>query len=133
MYPRERFSRGSQWRHDMTTPTHPTAPHGAPTAVIGERTELPKPVKRVPEIADPALHRQLRAALKKHFGMRDHAAGAVSTMFVDPAEVLVQCEKPIRRRVPGGHLLVLAGQVYTGRLAADPFNPRNSDSVIFPL
>ncbi|MGW2082125.1 hypothetical protein ACWCOW_35295 [Streptomyces sp. NPDC001939] len=104
---------------------------GEPT-VNGERTELSKPLRRVPPIPDPALHKDLRAALKKR-GMADRVAGAISTIWTDPAAVLPQVDNPQRRRIPGAYLLVISGSVYTSRLVPDPLNPRNLDHVQFAL
>ncbi len=104
---------------------------GEPT-VNGERTELSKPLRRVPSIPDPDLHKQVRAALKKR-GMDDRVAGAISTIWTDPAAVLPQIANPQRRRVPGAYLEVISGSVYTARLIPDPLNPRNADRVQFAL
>ncbi|MFJ4475219.1 hypothetical protein [Streptomyces xanthochromogenes] len=100
--------------------------------VNGERTELSKPIRRVPSIPDPALHKELRAALKKR-GIADRVAGAISTIWTDPAAVLPQITNPQRRRIPGAYLLVVSGSVYTARLVPDPLNPRNADHVPFAL
>ncbi|MFE0570601.1 hypothetical protein ACFW21_00405 [Streptomyces albogriseolus] len=105
--------------------------NGEPT-VNGERTELSKPLRRVPSIPDPDLHKQVRAALKKR-GMEDRVAGAISTIWTDPESVLPQIANPQRRRVPGAYLLVVSGSVYTSRLVPDPLNPRNADHVQFAL
>ncbi|MCZ4125387.1 hypothetical protein [Streptomyces sp. H39-S7] len=104
---------------------------GEPT-VNGERTELSKPIRRVPAVPDPKLHREIRAGLKKR-GMADHVAGAISTIWTDPAAVLPQIANPQRRRIPGAYLLVISGTVYTSRLVPDPLNPRNADHVPFAL
>ncbi|MEG8277098.1 hypothetical protein [Streptomyces sp. AHA2] len=109
----------------------PLSPNSGAT-IRGEKTELPKPIRRVPDIPDSVLHKNLRAALKKH-GMSDQAAGAISTIWTNPAAVLPQVENPQRRRIPGADLLVVSGQVYTARLAPDPLNPRNADQINFPL
>ncbi|MFJ4808185.1 hypothetical protein [Streptomyces longwoodensis] len=109
----------------------PLSPNSGAT-IRGEKTELPKPVRRVPNIPDSVLHKNLRAALKKH-GMSDQAAGAISTIWTNPAAVLPQVENPQRRRIPGADLLVVSGQVYTARLAPDPLNPRNADRINFRL
>ncbi|MET8577235.1 hypothetical protein [Streptomyces sp. NPDC005012] len=100
--------------------------------VIGERTEMSKPLRRIPAVPDPELHKQVRAALKKR-GMDDRVAGAISTIWTDPGAVLPQIANPQRRRVPGAYLLVITGSVYTSRLVPDPFNPRNADQVEFAL
>ncbi|MGW9596912.1 hypothetical protein ACWHLZ_42340 [Streptomyces chartreusis] len=105
--------------------------NGEPT-VNGERTELSKPLRRVPSIPDPELHKRVRAALKKR-GMDDRVAGAISTIWTDPEAVLPQIVNPQRRRVPGADLLVISGSVYTARLVPDPQNPRNADQVQFAL
>ncbi|MFF0397416.1 hypothetical protein ACFYSJ_16905 [Streptomyces sp. NPDC005248] len=105
--------------------------NGEPT-VSGERTELSKPIRRVPAIPDPAHHKALRAALKKR-GVADQVAGAISTIWTDPASVLPQIANPQRRRIPGAYLLVVSGSVYTSRLVPDPLNPRNADHVPFAL
>lgn len=110
-------------------PLNPSS--GEPT-VNGERTELSKPLRRVPPIPDPALHKDLRAALKKR-GIADRVAGAISTIWTDPAAVLPQVTNPQRRRIPGAYLLVISGSVYTSRLVPDPLNPRNADHVQFAL
>ncbi|MEU1103632.1 hypothetical protein ABZ408_22085 [Streptomyces tibetensis] len=104
---------------------------GEPT-VNGERTELSKPLRRVPSIPNPDLHKQVRAALKKR-GMDDRVAGAISTIWTDPESVLPQIANPQRRRVPGAYLLVISGPVYTSRLVPDPQNPRNADQIQFAL
>ncbi|MFD0732275.1 hypothetical protein [Planotetraspora mira] len=93
---------------------------------------LSKPIRHVPPIPEPSDHRALRAALKKH-GMSDRAAGAISTIWTNPGAVLPQVTNPQRRRVPGGYMLVVSGQVYTARLMPDPYNPRNADQVQFAL
>ncbi|MFJ8463068.1 hypothetical protein [Streptomyces swartbergensis] len=108
-----------------------TPSNGEPT-VNGERTELSKPLRRVPSIPDSALHKELRAALKKR-GIADRVAGAISTIWTDPAAVLPQVTNPQRRRIPGAYLLVVSGSVYTSRLVPDPLNPRNADHVQFAL
>ncbi|WP_329300896.1 hypothetical protein OG410_22800 [Streptomyces sp. NBC_00659] len=109
----------------------PAKNSGEPT-VNGERTELSKPIRRVPSIPDPAHHKALRAALKKR-GMADRVAGAISTIWTDPDAVLPQIANPQRRRIPGAYLLVISGSVYTSRLVPDPLNPRNADHVPFAL
>ncbi|MGA5493118.1 hypothetical protein ACPCSP_01955 [Streptomyces cinereoruber] len=109
----------------------PLSPNSGAT-IRGEKTELPKPIRRVPDIPDADLHKDLRAALKKH-GMSDRAAGAISTIWTNPAAVLPQVENPQRRRIPGADLLIISGQVYTARLSPDPLNPRNADQVHFAL
>lgn len=109
----------------------PNPNSGEPT-VVGERTELSKPLRRVPSIPDPELHKKVRAALKKR-GMDDRVAGAISMIWTDPAAVLPQIANPQRRRVPGAYLLVVSGPVYTSRLVPDPQNPRNADHVQFAL
>ncbi|MEU1928422.1 hypothetical protein ABZ516_13605 [Streptomyces sp. NPDC019826] len=108
-----------------------TSSNGEPT-VNGERTELSKPLRRVPSIPDSTLHKELRAALKKR-GMADRVAGAISTIWTNPAAVLPQVDNPQRRRIPGAYLLVISGSVYTSRLVPDPLNPRNLDHVQFAL
>ncbi|MEU6421803.1 hypothetical protein [Streptomyces spiralis] len=102
------------------------------TTVIGERTELAKPLKRVPQIPSPELHRSIRAALKKR-GISDRVAGVISTIWTDPAAVLPQIDNPQRRRIPGAYLEVISGTVYTARLVPDPLNPRNADEVPFAI
>ncbi|MEU6724677.1 hypothetical protein ABZ917_13285 [Nonomuraea wenchangensis] len=94
--------------------------------------ELVKPIRYVPPIPDPEAHRALRAALKKQ-GISDRAAGAISTIWTDPVAVLAQVENPQRRRIPGAYLRIVSGQVYTARLAPDPYNPRNADRIQFAL
>src|SRR5262245_5172824 len=101
--------------------------------VIGERTELPKPLTRTPPIASPDQHKMLRAALKKHAGMSDRAAGAVSTIWADPADIILQVANPQRRRVPGAYLKVISGRAYTSRLCPDWANPRNFDKIVYPV
>ncbi|MFE1937535.1 hypothetical protein ACFW95_45635 [Streptomyces sp. NPDC059474] len=110
----------------------PFTPNGGEPTVNGERTELSKPLRRMPSIPDAALHKDLRAALKKR-GMADRVAGAISTIWTDPAAVLPQVANPQRRRIPGAYLLVISGSVYTSRLVPDPLNPRNADHVQFAL
>ncbi|MGY0463020.1 hypothetical protein ACW14Y_22650 [Kitasatospora sp. cg17-2] len=110
----------------------PPTPNNGELTVNGERTELSKPLRRVPSIPDPALHKDLRAALKAR-GMADRVAGAISTIWTDPASVLPQVANPQRRRIPGAYLLVVSGSVYTSRLVPDPLNPRNADHVQFAL
>ncbi|MGW0965804.1 hypothetical protein [Streptomyces sp. NPDC002516] len=100
--------------------------------IRGERTELPKPIRRVPDIPHADQHKVLRAALKKH-GMSDRAATAISTIWTNPTAVVPQVENPQRRRIPGAYLLIISGPVYTARLAPDPLNPRNADQVHFAL
>ncbi|WP_406727848.1 hypothetical protein WJ438_29085 [Streptomyces sp. GD-15H] len=107
-------------------------PNNGEPIVNGERTELFKPLRRVPSIPDPELHKKVRAALKKR-GMDDRVAGAISTIWTDPEAVLPQIVNPQRRRVPGAYLLVISGSVYTSRLVPDPQNPRNADQVQFAL
>ncbi|MFI2257514.1 hypothetical protein [Streptomyces tubercidicus] len=110
----------------------PNTPSSGEPFVNGERTELSKPLRRIPSIPDPALHKDLRAALKKR-GIADRVAGAISTIWTDPAAVLPQVTNPQRRRIPGAYLLVISGSVYTSRLVPDPLNPRNADHVQFAL
>lgn len=107
-------------------------PNDGEPFIRGERTELSKPLRRVPSIPDPALHKELRAALKKR-GIADRAAGTISTIWTDPAAVLPQVANPQRRRIPGAYLLVISGSVYTSRLVPDPLNPRNADYVQFAI
>ncbi|WP_250000245.1 hypothetical protein [Actinoplanes sp. M2I2] len=105
----------------------------SPVQVHGERTEMPRPLRRLPELPAPAVIRELRAAAKKALGMSDRAAGAMSTIWVHPEAILPQIEQPRRMRIPGGHLLYLDGLVWTPRLMADPLNPRNADRYFYPL
>lgn len=105
--------------------------NGEPT-VNGERTELSKPLRRVPSVPSADWHKQVRSELKKR-GMNDRVAGAISTIWTNPEAVLAQIANPQRRRVPGAYLLVISGSVYTSRLVPDPLNPRNADHVQFAL
>ncbi len=104
-----------------------------PTSVHGERTELLKPLHPIASLPRATDIRSLRAALKKNLGMSDAVAGSVSTIFTDPAKIIGQVANPTRKRVPGGYVTVLNGQVFTARLAPDPFNPRNSDRVRYKV
>ncbi len=112
-----------------TIPNHPTSP----SYVIGERTEMPRPLRRVPDLPAPADIRALRAAARKTLGMSDRAASAMSTMWVQPAFVLPQVEQPRRMRIPGGNLLYVEGLAWTPRLMADVLNPRNAAEYFYPL
>ncbi|TQS43726.1 hypothetical protein [Cryptosporangium phraense] len=115
----------------MVTPeeNHPSAP----SHVIGETTEMPKPLRRLPELPEPGKIRAVRAAARKHLGMGDRAAGAMSTIWVRPDDVLPQIEQPRRMRIPGGDLLYVEGLVWIPRLMADPFNPRNAADHRYPV
>ncbi|WP_435055203.1 hypothetical protein [Micromonospora aurantiaca (nom. illeg.)] len=104
-----------------------------PSHVIGEMTEMPKPLRRLPELADPSQIRALRSAARKSLGMSDRAAGAMSTMWVRPEAILPQVEQPRRMRIPGGDLLYIEGLAWVPRLMADPFNPRNAAEYLYPL
>ncbi|MGV9411748.1 hypothetical protein ACWDOP_17690 [Nocardia sp. NPDC003693] len=101
--------------------------------VVGENTEMPRPLKRIPSLADPADIRELRAAAKKFLGMSDRAAGAMSTMWVRPDQVRQQVENPRRMRIPGGNLIYIDGDVWTPRLMADPENPRNAAEYLYAM
>ncbi|MCA2215829.1 hypothetical protein [Jidongwangia harbinensis] len=104
-----------------------------PSHVIGETTELPKPLRRLPELPDPAQIRALRSAARKSLGMTDRAAGAMSTIWVRPEALMPQVEQPRRIRIPGGDLLYIEGLAWVPRLMADPFNPRNAGEYLYPL
>lgn len=101
--------------------------------VNGERTEMPRPLRKLPGLADPSVVKDLRAAAKKHLGMTDRAAGAMSTMWVHPEHVLPQIQEPRQMRVPGGTLLYVEGQAWTPRLLPDPGNPRNAAGYTYRL
>jgi hypothetical protein len=101
--------------------------------VVGERTEMPRPLRRLPSAPNTVDSTALRNAAKKQLGMSDRSAAAMSTMWVDPAEILPQIGQPRRMRIPGGDLLYVEGQVWTPRLMADPTNPRNAANYLYPM
>ncbi|GAB2655930.1 hypothetical protein GCM10027271_13050 [Saccharopolyspora gloriosae] len=104
-----------------------------PAEVEGEETRMPRPLRRLPSLPDPELIRSLRAAAKKKLGMGDRAAGAMSTLFVHPDQILPQLENTRRMRIPGGDLLYIEGLVWTPRLMADFNNPRNAADYTYPV
>ncbi|WP_433057080.1 hypothetical protein [Dactylosporangium sp. CS-033363] len=101
--------------------------------MTGEKTEMPRPLRRLPDLPDPSDIRTLRAQAKKLLGMSDRAAGALSTMWVHPEEVLPQIANPRRMRIPGGDLLYIEGRAWTPRLLADFANPRNAADYSYAL
>jgi hypothetical protein len=96
-----------------------------PTQVVGEETMLPRPLRRLPSLPDRELIRELRAKAKK-LGMSDRVAGAMSTLFVHPDQVLPQLDNLRSMRIPGGDLLYIEGLAWVPRLMADFSNPRNA-------
>ncbi|TDQ04814.1 hypothetical protein [Labedaea rhizosphaerae] len=103
------------------------------TEVDGEQTKMPRPLRRLPALPSADVIRHVRAAAKKHFGMSDRAAGAMSTIWVDPEQVLPQLERPRRMRIPGGDLWYIEGEVWTPRLVPDVNNPRNANEHTYPV
>ncbi|AGL14408.1 hypothetical protein [Actinoplanes sp. N902-109] len=65
--------------------------------------------------------------------MSEQAATAMSTIWVQPKDILPQVHQPRRMRIPGGNLLFVEGLVWVPRLVADPFNPRNAAEHLYPL
>lgn len=113
--------------------TSKSRPVQANPRVVGENTEMPRRLDKLPPLPDSGAIRALRAAAKKQLGMSDRAAGAMSTMWVHPDQVLRQVENPRRMRIPGGNLLYVDGDVWTPRLMADPENPRNAAQYLYPM
>ncbi len=65
--------------------------------------------------------------------MSDRAAGAMSTIWVHPDQILPQIAYPRKMRIPGGDLLYIEGIAWTARLMADPENPRNAAEYVYPI
>lgn len=100
---------------------------------MGETTQMPRPLRRLPDLADAADVRSLRAEAKKNLGMSDRAAGAMSTIWVHPDEIEPQIKYPRRMRITGGNMLYVQGLAWTARLVPDPGNPRNASEYPYEL
>lgn len=95
--------------------------------------ERHRPLRRVPPLPEPDQIRPLRAKARKQLGMSDRAAGAMSTIWVHPEQILPQLDNLRQMRVPGGYLLYIEGLAWTPRLMCDFSNPRNAAEYTYPL
>ncbi|QFU90936.1 hypothetical protein [Amycolatopsis sp. YIM 10] len=104
-----------------------------PTDVVGEETQMLRPVRTLPDVADPDVVRAVRRDAQKHLGMSELGAKAMSTMWANPGEVLPQISSPHRMRITGGDLLYIQAPAWTARLVPDPANPRIASSYAYQL
>ncbi|MEV8615649.1 hypothetical protein AB0383_48485 [Amycolatopsis sp. NPDC051373] len=99
-----------------------------PTDVVGEETQMLRPVRTLPDLPDPKLIRLVRREARRHLGMSELGAEAMSSMWVNPEEILPQISSPQRMRITGGELRYIKALVWMSRLVPDPANPRNASS-----
>ncbi|MEV7548479.1 hypothetical protein AB0N89_02520 [Amycolatopsis sp. NPDC089917] len=110
-----------------------TSENKSPTEVRGEVTKMQRPLRRIPSLPEADSIRALRSKAKKQLGMSDRAAGAMSTLWVHPDQILPQLDNLRRLRIPGGDLVYIEGLAWTPRLMCDFCNPRNAADYTYPV
>ena len=99
---------------------------------------LPRPVERLPEFAHAKSRQTLAERLVSAFQMSEPAASAIANAVVDPSAVRKSIGEPTDPQteeiaVPGGTILGIRTQVWSGRIMPDPRNPRIGPSRKHPF
>lgn len=99
---------------------------------------LPRPVNRLPELANAKSRQVLAQRLTDAFGLAANSANAIANAVVDPSAVRKSIGEPSdpdveRIPVPGGTLLGIRTAVWARKTMPDPRNPRTLPSRRHPF
>lgn len=99
---------------------------------------LPRPVDRLPELANAKSRQVLAQRLTDAFGLAANSANAIANAVVDPSAVRKSIGEPSdpdveRIPVPGGTLLGIRTAVWARKTMPDPRNPRTLPSRRHPI
>ncbi len=99
---------------------------------------LPRPVNKLPELANAKARQSLSDRLIDAFKLSHHSATAIANAVVDPSEVRKSIGDPSdpdveRIPVPGGTLFGIRTSVWARRTMPDPRNPRTLPSRRHPF
>lgn len=99
---------------------------------------LPRPVDRLPELANAKSRQVLAQRLTDAFGLAANSANAIANAVVDPSAVRKSIGEPSdpdveRIPVPGGTLLGIRTAVWARKTMPDPRNPRTLPSRRHPF
>ncbi|MCI4652590.1 hypothetical protein [Sphingomonas aquatilis] len=99
---------------------------------------LPRPVDRLPELANAKSRQMLAQRLTDAFGLTANSVNAIANAVVDPSAVRKSIGEPSgpdveRIPVPGGTLLGIRTAVWARKTMPDPRNPRTLPSRRHPF
>ncbi len=99
---------------------------------------LPRPVEKLPELANASARKTLAGKLVEAFGLSEEAAKVISDAVIDPSTVRKNIGDPSDPQVefipvPGGTLMGVRTEVWSRRVMPDPRNPRIGPSRRHPF